>query len=133
MQIEKPPSKNKPFKKCFSSLVSLCLWRPNKSCKQCFAQSKNRTDITHWDFLPKFLSLRYYTTLEGVFGVQRSGQGQGTIICFFSVLFFSQNGMTLRKPTKIIKIQWRVIVFWNIIRVCSILAGKQQSKPIRWT
>ena len=133
MQIEKPPSKNKPFKKCFSSLVSLCLWRPNKSCKQCFAQSKNRTDITHWDFLPKFLSLRYYTTLEGVFGVQRSRQGQETIICFFSVLFLSQNGMTLRKPTKIIKIQWRVIVFWNIIRVYSILAGKQQSKPIRWT
>ena len=29
---------------------------------------------THWDFLPKFLSLHYYTPLEGVLGVQRSGQ-----------------------------------------------------------
>ena len=91
MQIEKPPSKNKPFKKCFSSLVSLCLWRPNKSCKQCFAQSKNRTDITHWDFLPKSLSLRCYTTLEGVFGVQRSRQGQGTIIFrLFPIISISQ-------------------------------------------
>ena len=35
---------------------------------------------THWDFLPKFLSLYYYTTLEGVLGVQRSGKAQGTII-----------------------------------------------------
>ena len=59
----------------------------------------------HWDFLPKFLSLHYYTTLEGVLGVQRSGQAQGTIICLFGPLFFSQNGMTLKKPTKIIKIQ----------------------------
>ena len=59
----------------------------------------------HWDFLPKFLSLHYYTTLEGVLGVQRSGQAQGTIICLFQLLFFSQNGMTLIKTTKIIKIQ----------------------------
>ena len=58
-----------------------------------------------WDFLPKFLSLHYYTTLEGVLGVQRSGQAQGTIICLFGPLFFSQNGMTFKKPTKIIKIQ----------------------------
>ena len=34
---------------------------------------KNRNDIAHWDFLPKFLSLHYYTTLEGVLGVQRRG------------------------------------------------------------
>ena len=59
---------------------------------------------THWDFLPKFLSLHYYTTLEGVLGVQRSGQAQGTIICLFGPLFFSQNGMTFKKATKIIKI-----------------------------
>ena len=59
----------------------------------------------HWNFLPKFLSLHYYTTLEGVLGVQRSGQAQGTIICLFGPLFFSQNGMTLKKPTKIINIQ----------------------------
>ena len=48
----------------------------------------------HWDFLPKFLSLHYYTTLEGVLAVQRSGQAQGTIICVLGLLFFSQNGMT---------------------------------------
>ena len=88
---------------------------------------------THWDFLPKFLSLHYYTTLEGVLGVQRSGQAQGTIICLLGPLFFSQNGMTFKKPTKIIKIQWKITVFWDIFRVCSILAGKQQPKPIWWT
>ena len=63
----------------------------------------------HWDFLPKFLSLHYYSTLEGVLGVQRRGQAQGTIICLFGPLFFSQNGMAFKKPTKIIKIQWKVI------------------------
>ena len=59
----------------------------------------------HWDFLPKFLSLHYYTPPEGVLGVQRSGQAQGTMICQFRLLFFSQNGMKFKKPTKIIKIQ----------------------------
>ena len=59
---------------------------------------------THWDFLPKFLSLHYYTTLEGVLGVQRCRQAQGTIIYLFGPLFFSQNGVTLKKATKIIKI-----------------------------
>ena len=29
--------------------------------------------VTHWDFLPKFLSLHYYTTLEGVFGCPEKG------------------------------------------------------------
>ena len=61
------------------------------------------TCISHWDFLPKFLSLHYYTTLEGVLGVQRCRQAQGT--CLLGPLFFSQNGMTFKKPTKIIKIQ----------------------------
>ena len=64
--------------------------------------------MAHWDFFPKFLSLHYYTTLEGVLGVKRSGQAHGTIICLFELLFFSQNGMTFKKPTKIIKIQWKV-------------------------
>ena len=59
---------------------------------------------THWDFLPKFLSLHYYTNLKGVLGVKRRGQGQGTIICLLGPLFFSQSGMTFKKPTKIIKI-----------------------------
>jgi hypothetical protein len=44
-------------------------------------------------------------------GVQRSKQAQGTIICLFGQMFFSQNGMTLKKPTKIIKIQLKVTVF----------------------
>ena len=48
-------------------------------------------------------------------------------------LFFSQNGINSKKPTKIIKIQWKVTVFWHIFKVCSILAGKQRPKPIRWT
>ena len=34
---------------------------------QCLIQ---QVPSAHWDFLPKFLSLHYYTTLEGVFGVQ---------------------------------------------------------------
>jgi hypothetical protein len=42
------------------------------------------------DFLPKFLSLHYYTTLEVVFGVQRSGQAQETMICCL-VSCFSTN------------------------------------------
>ena len=58
----------------------------------------------HWDFLPKFLSLHYYTTVEGVLGVQIRRQPQGTIICLFGQLFFNQNGMTFKKATKIIKI-----------------------------
>jgi hypothetical protein len=48
------------------------------------------TTHTNWDFLPKVLSLIYYTTLEGVLGVQRSREAQGTIICLFGLLFFSQ-------------------------------------------
>jgi hypothetical protein len=89
------------------------------------------SDVTHWDFLPKFLSLHYYTTLEGVLGVQRSGQAQEAIICLFGLLFFSQNGMTFKKATKIIKIHLKVTVFWDIFKVCSILDEKQRPKPIR--
>ena len=58
------------------------------------------SSLAHWDFLPKFLSLHYYTTLEDVLDVQRSGQAQGTIICLFGPLFFSQNGMTVKKTYK---------------------------------
>jgi hypothetical protein len=89
------------------------------------------TSIPHWDFLPKFLSLHYYTNLEGALGVQRSGQAQGTIICLFGLLFFSQNGMTFKKATKIIKIHGKVTVFRAFFKVCSILARKQRPKPIR--
>ena len=90
---------------------------------------KPRPSISsHRDFLPKFISLHYHTTLEDVLGVQRSRQS-----CLFGQLFFRQNGMTFKKPTKIIKIQWKATVFWDIFRVGSILAGKQRPKPIRWT
>ena len=77
----------------------------------------------HWNFLAKFHSLHYYTTLEGVLGVQRSRQAQETIICLFGPRFFSQNGMTFKKPTKFIE---KLEYFQS-----SILAGKQQPKPIR--
>ena len=63
------------------------------------------TGRAHWDFLTKFLSFRNYTTLEGVLCVQRSRQAQGTTICLLGLLFFRQNGMTFKKPTKVIKIQ----------------------------
>jgi hypothetical protein len=35
--------------------------------------------------------------------VQRSGQAQGTIICLFDLLFFSQNEMTFKKLQKLSK------------------------------
>ena len=41
-------------------------------------------------------------------GVQRGRQALGTIICLFSLLFFSQNGTKFKKPAKIIKIHWKV-------------------------
>ena len=47
-----------------------------------------QNEAAHWDFLPKFLSLHYYTTLEGVMGVQRSRKAKGTIFCLFGSLFF---------------------------------------------
>ena len=55
-------------------------------------------------FLAKisFTPLLYHP--GGCLGVQRSGQAQGTIIYLFGPLFFSQNGITLKKPTKVIKI-----------------------------
>ena len=67
--------------------------------------------ITLWDFLPKFLSLHYYTTLEGVLGIQRSGQVQETIICLFVPLFFSPNSMTFKKPKKISKSSEKLLFF----------------------
>ena len=70
--------------------------------------------IAHWDFLQKFLSSHYYTTLEGVLGVQRSGQAQGTISCFFGPLFFSQNGITWKKLKKL-PISSEKILFFGIL------------------
>ena len=70
------------------------------SCHTVVMQSSG----THWDFLSKFLSLNYYTTLEGVLGVQRSRQAKGTIIYLVGLLFFSQSAIRLKKLTKIITI-----------------------------
>ena len=43
--------------------------------------------------------------------VQRSGQAQGTMIYLFGLLFFSQDGGTLKKATKIIKIIKKLLLF----------------------
>ena len=68
--------------------------------------------ISPWDFLLKFLSLPYYSALEGVLGVQRRWLGEGAIVFLLGLLcFFCQDGMAFKKPTKIIKIQWKVTVF----------------------
>ena len=77
-------------------------------CNKKYSLVRNMSEIvlvSQWDFLSKFISLYYYTILKDVLGVQRSGHAQGTIICLFGPLFFSQNGITLKKLTKIIKIQ----------------------------
>ena len=63
---------------------------------------------------------------------QRSGHAQETIICLFGLLFFSQNGMTLKKTSKISKLHWKVTGFWDIIKVCSILAGPNQLDELKW-
>ena len=84
------------------------------------------TIASHWDFLPKFLSLHYYTTLEGALGVQRRGQGQRTIICLLGPLFFSQNGMMFKKTYKNHQNPVNSYCFFlDIFRVCSSLAKKQ--------
>ena len=63
---------------------SLIGWKIALFHKKIFGRS---TSTPHWDFLPKFLSLHYYTTLEGVLGVQRSGQAQGTNLFVWSAVF----------------------------------------------
>jgi hypothetical protein len=64
-------------------------------------------------------------------GVQRSKQAQGTIICLFGPLFFSQNGMTLKKLQKLPKASEKILIFGILSEIFSILAGKQRPKPIR--
>jgi hypothetical protein len=44
-------------------------------------------------------------------GVQRSGQAQGTIICLFGPLFFSQNGITLKNLQKLSKSSEKLLFF----------------------
>jgi hypothetical protein len=53
-----------------------------------------------WDFLTKFLSLHYYTTLKNVLGVERSGQAQVTIICLFGLLVFQPKWDDIQKIYK---------------------------------
>ena len=84
-----------------SSLISTQHYKFSKSGGDFSAKSRwLRLLHTHWNFLSKFLSLYYYTTLEGVLGVQRIGQAQETITCLFGPQFFSQNGMTLKTYKK---------------------------------
>ncbi len=44
-------------------------------------------------------------------GVQKSGQAQGTIICLFGPLFFSQNGITLKDLQKLSKSSEKLLFF----------------------
>jgi len=37
-------------------------------------------NAAHWDFLPKFISIYFYSTPEGFLGVQRSKRNQGILI-----------------------------------------------------
>ena len=46
-------------------------------------------------------------------GVQRRGKAQETIICLLGPLFISQNEMTFKKATKIIKIHRKLPVFFG--------------------
>jgi len=85
--------------------------------------------------LPKFLSLHYYTTLEGVLGVQRSGKAQGTIICLFGPLFFSQNGMTFKKATKLSKSIEKLLffgIFSKFVQFWLENSGPNQLHELKW-
>ena len=43
----------------------------------------------------------FHATIIPPLDVQRSGQAQETVICLFGLLFFSQNGMTLKNLQKL--------------------------------
>ena len=92
--------------------------------------------IPHCGFLPKFLSLHYHTTLEGVLGVQRSGQAQGTIICLFGPLFFSQNGMTFKNLQKLSKSSEKLLffrIFSKFVQFCLENSGPNQLGELKLT
>ena len=94
---------------------------------------KPRPSISsHRDFLPKFISLHYHTTLEDVLGVQRSRQAQENVICLFGPLFFSSNSMTFKKPEKLSKSSEKLLFFWCFQSLFNF-SWKQRFKPIRWT
>ena len=65
----------------------------------------------YWDFLPKYLSIYFYTTLEGFLDVQRSGKAQKTISCLFGPLFFTQNGRTFKNLQKVSKSSEKLMFF----------------------
>ena len=73
-----------------------------------------QNEAAHWDFLPKF--------------PEKQTSERNYNLFVWSAVFL----VKMEWPTKIIKIYWTVTVFWDIIRVCSIVAGKQRPKPIRW-
>ena len=58
---------------------------------------------TRWDFLSKFLSLDYYTTLEGV-GCSEKCASSRNYDLFGGSAVFSQSAIRLKKLTKIITI-----------------------------
>ena len=104
-------------------------WKsPDSSAHAHHTQSQpnpHHTGISCWNFF-------HSTTIpKGCLRCPEKRTSSRNYNWFFGSLFFSQNGMTLKKPTKIRKVHWKVTGFWDIIKVCSILPGKEQPKPIK--
>ena len=58
----------------------------------------------------------FHATIIPPLDVQRSGQAQETVICLFGLLFFSQNGMTLKNLQKISKSYEKLVeIKWIIL------------------
>ena len=68
-------------------------------------------------------------------GVQRSGQAQGTIICLFGPLFFSQNGITLKNLQKLSKSSEKLLVFGILSEFVQFWlknSGPNQLDELKW-
>ena len=90
----------------------------------------------HWNFLAKFHSLHYYTTLEGVLGVQRSRQAQETIICLFGLLFFSRNRMSFKNLQKWSKSSEKLLffrIYSEFVQFCQENSGPNQLDELNLT
>ena len=73
--------------------------------------------------------------MEGVLGVRRRGQAQGTIICLFGPLFFSQNGMTLKKLQKLSKSIEKLLffgIFSEFVQFWLENSGPNQLDELKW-
>ena len=68
-------------------------------------------------------------------GVQRSGQAQGTIICLFGPLFFSQNGMTFKNLQKLSKSSEKLLffrIFSEFVQFWLENSGPNQLDELKW-